>query len=173
MKIICIGDSITYGQNVRADEAWPAVLGRLTGHDVRNAGVCGDTTRLGLERFPKDVQLHRPDVVVIQFGHNDANCWETDNGLPRVSEAAYAANIHEMRDRVIAFDGHPIVLAPHHAPGKSAAYNDRLGRYWAATRLNIWRPGVSVLDDGYGLHPDPAMHEQYAAVVAAVVASLL
>ena len=99
MKIICIGDSITYGQNVRADEAWPAVLARLTGHDVRNAGVCGDTTRLGLERFPKDVQLHNPDVVVIQFGHNDANCWETDNGLPRVSEDAYAANIREMLAR--------------------------------------------------------------------------
>ena len=169
MKLICIGDSITYGQNVRADEAWPAVLARLTGHDVRNAGACGDTTRLGLERFPKDVQLHKPDVVVIQFGHNDANWYETDQG-PRVSASAYAANLAEMAARALSAGAAPILLLPHDALGKDKSYNLRLAGWRAGvTWPAINPPEVSLLDDGYGLHPDPAMHERYAESVAAAL----
>jgi lysophospholipase L1-like esterase len=174
MKLVCCGDSITYGQNVRASEAWPAVLERLTGHDVRNAGVCGDTTRLGLERFPRDVQIHKPDVVVIQFGHNDANCWETDNGLSRVSAQAYAANIIEMAERSAAGGARTLISYPHSAPEKDAAYNGRLFAYRQTVAilgsLIIRTPHpVTLLDDGYGLHPDVAMHERYAENVAAAL----
>lgn len=169
MKIVAIGDSITYGHNVRADQAWPAVLARQTGHDVRNEGVCGDTTRLGLERFPKAVQLHRPDVVVIQFGHNDANEWGSDNGLARVSRDAYVANIKEMFARATSSGAkRVIVLRPHQAPGRDSQYATRL--LWYAAGLGSYAvpaPEVSVLDDGYGLHPDPAMHRRYALLVAA------
>jgi lysophospholipase L1-like esterase len=167
VKICCIGDSVTFGQNVRASEAWPAVLERLTGHDVRNVGVCGDTTRLGLERFPRDVQLHKPDVVCIQFGANDCNAWDSDNGLPRVSGAAYRANIEEMRQRAITIGARPIVLRPHEAPGKTLDYNLRLCAYCHDAALDP--PKLSVLDDGYGIHPDPAMHERYAELVASAL----
>jgi lysophospholipase L1-like esterase len=169
VKLVAIGDSCTYGQNVRSEEAWPALLGRMTGHDVRNAGVCGDTTRLALERFPKDVQLHKPDVVVIQFGANDCNIWDTDNGLPRVSADAYAANVSEMVSRAWAFGGVGIVLSPYPAPGKERSYNRRLASYISALdNLGIGThgpPDISVLDDGYGLHPDQAMHVRFARLV--------
>lgn len=167
MRVICIGDSITYGQNVRADETWPAILAKDTGWDVRNAGVCGDTTRLGLERFQKHVQLHKPDVVVVQFGHNDANCWETDGGLPRVTITAYRANVLEMCARTRHMGGRAIVLQPHHAPGLSDDYNHRLGLYRRALAGWSLEPvSGSFVDDGYGqLHPDPAMHELYAQLV--------
>jgi acyl-CoA thioesterase-1 len=174
MKIIALGDSIAYGQNVRACEAWPAVLERLTGHDVRNEGVCGETTRLGLERFPKAVQLHKPDVVVIQYGHNDCQIWETDNGLPRVSAQAYAANIIEMAERSAAAGARTLIIWPHQAPGKDAAYNGRLIAYRQEVgimgSLIVRTPSpVTVLDDGYGLHPDAAMHRRYAENVAAAL----
>jgi lysophospholipase L1-like esterase len=181
MKLIAIGDSITYGQNVRASEAWPAVLERLTGHDVRNAGVCGDTTRLGLERFPRDVLLHKPRVVVIQFGHNDANMWASDPGVPRVSAEAYVANIYDMVARVGKSGAAAIVLQPHACPGLDDAYTGRLFNYWAGVRMSEGRdakvsvpvkvsaPKISLLEDGYGLHPDPLMHERYAQAVAAAL----
>jgi lysophospholipase L1-like esterase len=162
---------VTYGQNVRADEAWPAVLGRFTGHDVRNAGVCGDTTRLGLERFPKHVQLHRPDVVLIQFGHNDVNCWDTDNGLPRVSAEAYRANLREMISRSEAVGAAAVLMEPHQVPRKDESYNERLRRYWLGLP-GIASPMVTVLDDGYGVHPDREMHGRIAAGVARALRSL-
>jgi len=181
VKLIALGDSCTYGQGVRASEAWPAVLERLTGHDVRNAGVCGDTTRLGLERFPRDVQLHRPNVVVVQFGHNDANMWASDPGVPRVSAEAYIANIYDMLARIGKSGAIGIVLQPHAAPDLDYDFNQRLLDYWAGVRMSESRPArvsvpvkipappVSILNDGYGVHPDVAMHERYAELVAAAL----
>ena len=186
MKLIALGDSVTYGQGVRSSEAWPAVLERITRSrvnprkrcDVRNAGVCGDTTRLGLARFPKDVQLHRPDVVCIQFGLNDANVWQSDEGVPRVSCSAYVSNVLEMATRVHALGSRAIILRPHKPETEqrslvnfgSSDYGDRVMEYAIALRdaaaESICAPANSFLDDGYGVHPDPAMHEHYAQLVA-------
>ena len=63
---------------------------------VQNAGVNGNTTRQALERLQYDVTSHTPDYVLIQFGMNDCNYWETDRGLPRVSPAAFMANLEEI-----------------------------------------------------------------------------
>lgn len=175
MKIVCIGDSCTYGQNVRSSEAWPAVLERLTGHDVRNEGVCGETTRLGLERFPKAVQLHKPDVVCIQYGCNDANRWDSDLGPERVGIDAYVANIADLIARCHAIGATAIVLRPHQPETPDEDYNERVTLYALAlkktvgTALSHCAPVVSLLDDGYGVHPDPAMHKRYARLVAGVL----
>ena len=186
MKVIAFGDSITYGQNVRSSEAWPAVLERLTGHDVRNEGVCGETTRLGLERFPKAVQLHEPDVVCIQYGCNDANRWASDLGPERVGIDAYVANIADLIARCAAVEAKPIVLRPHQPETPDSEYNERVALYAIALKTKRWdwpfyapalkgwdccycAPMVSLLDDGYGVHPDPAMHQRYAGLVARVL----
>ena len=172
MKVIAFGDSCCFGQNVRASEAWPAVLERLTGHDVRNAGVCGDTTRLALERFPRDVHLQQPDVVVIQFGANDANRWASDCGPERVGIDAYVANIRDLVARCDAIDARAIVLRPHQPDTDDGDYNERVTDYALALKrydVGHCAPAVSLLDDGYGVHPDPAMHERYAELVAAAL----
>ena len=41
VDIVAIGDSHTQGINVKADESWPAVLGRQLGRSVYNAGIGG------------------------------------------------------------------------------------------------------------------------------------
>ena len=161
MKIVCLGDSCTFGQNVRYDEAWPHVLAQMTGHDVRNMGVCGDTTRLGLERFHRDVELQDPDVVVLQFGHNDVNEWD---GRPRVSENAYRANIVELKVRSVVSS---IVLAPHICKTpKDDAYNNRLLAYARGLAMDL---SVPLLDDGYGVHPSVEGHRIYAEYVAGLL----
>ncbi len=79
-----------------------------------NRGISGETTRQGLERFPRDVQVLEPNVMTLQFGLNDCNCWDTDRGLPRVSEAAYRANLLEMIARARAFGASHIILSTNH-----------------------------------------------------------
>ena len=110
MNIVAIGDSITSGQYLPPECAWPQQLARLTGAKVLNAGVANETTRQGLERFPRHVQEVRPDALVIQFGLNDCNRWKSDRGLPRVSRSAYAANLREMVTRAFAFDIATVVI---------------------------------------------------------------
>jgi lysophospholipase L1-like esterase len=122
LTLVHMGDSITYGQYLDPTLRWTTLIEeRLAAHfgdDVLirsfNRGISGETTRMGLERYPRDVQDLRPDVMTLQFGLNDCNCWETDRGLPRVSEAAFAANLVEMIDRGRHFGAQRIVLATNH-----------------------------------------------------------
>ena len=118
-----MGDSITEGQYVHPPYRWVDIVsGELTKSYLESAlnvifvtrGVSGETTRQGLEQFPADVQSHTPDLVTIQFGLNDCNCWATDLGLPRVSEAAYRANLVEMIDRSRKFGAEKIILSNNH-----------------------------------------------------------
>lgn len=177
--IVAIGDSITAGQLLEAPGvAWPYLIDH--GEQVIAAGVPGDTTRLGLERFPRDVQQREPEVVVIQFGHNDCNRWQTDRGLPRVSPAAYVANLGEMIDRCRAFAAVPYLctLTPstrseQHA--RDVAHYDGLLREVARqrgvplidVRAAFGAPGLLLPD---GLHLSATGHRAYARAVSMVLA---
>ncbi len=173
--IVCMGDSITYGQHVSRDKAWPELI---QDHDIISAGIPSDTTRLALERFPRDVQERLPAGVVIQFGHNDANRWQTDRGLPRVSVKAFAANLEEMVTRCRVFEAYPMLctITPSRRSKEHAldvTYYDKVLR---DTALVI---GVQLIDvraafgdaDGLllddGLHLSVKGHEVYAAAVQA------
>lgn len=174
MKVVCIGDSITAGQLLPAGaKAWPAYLPG----EVLVAGVPGDTTRLGLERFPRDVQVHAPDVTVIQFGHNDANRWLTDHGLTRVSLAAYGANLEEMIDRCVTFGSRPILCTITHT-ARSFQHAVDCEIYNAALVRLALRRDVALADVRAAVSPDLLIdglhlgedgHRAYAAVVAALL----
>lgn len=125
ITIVFMGDSITEGQYVHHSQRWTERVTReirtfasdLIDTDQLhffNRGISGETTRQGLERFPRDVQVLQPNVMTLQFGLNDCNCWDTDRGLPRVSEAAYRANLLEMIARARAFGAAHIILSTNH-----------------------------------------------------------
>ena len=67
--------------------------------EVCNLSVNGRTTRQALEDMPYSIQTQSVSILLIQFGLNDCNYWETDLGVPRVSLEAYLANISEMITR--------------------------------------------------------------------------
>ena len=125
LTIVFMGDSITEGQHVHHSLRWTEIVARKLRASVTNEidtdalhcfnrGISGETTRQGLERFPRDVQVLEPLVMTLQFGLNDCNCWDSDRGLPRVSEAAYHANLVEMIARARAFGAAHIVLSTNH-----------------------------------------------------------
>ncbi len=120
-----MGDSITEGQYVHHSLRWTELVARKIRVSVSteidadalhffNRGISGETTRQGLERFPRDVQVLEPLVMTLQFGLNDCNCWDSDRGLPRVSEDAYRANLVEMIARARVFGATHIVLSTNH-----------------------------------------------------------
>jgi lysophospholipase L1-like esterase len=122
LVIVFMGDSITGGQYVEPSVRWTALVGDAIVREYLSTpvnfnmlvrGVSGETTRQGLERFPNDLQQYRPDIVTLQFGLNDCNCWVSDAGLPRVSEAAYRANLAEMIERAQRF-GARVILSTNH-----------------------------------------------------------
>ena len=72
MKVICFGDSNTWGYDPRSflgdryDRPWPECLGELTGWEVVNAGSCG-------REIPRRavVFAENADLILVMLGTND------------------------------------------------------------------------------------------------------
>lgn len=71
MKIVCLGDSITFGYGVPHGKSWPALAQAETGWTIVNAGICGDTTGGMLARLTQDALMEKPDVLMLLGGTND------------------------------------------------------------------------------------------------------
>jgi acyl-CoA thioesterase-1 len=70
-KIICFGDSITFGYGAGPGEDYPTTLAKAINLPVINAGVDGDTSTEALKRIQADVLDKDPRLVIIEFGGND------------------------------------------------------------------------------------------------------
>ncbi|HAS6347040.1 TPA: multifunctional acyl-CoA thioesterase I/protease I/lysophospholipase L1 [Vibrio vulnificus] len=75
-KVLILGDSLSAGYNMSAEQAWPNLLPEavnIYGKNVEviNASISGDTTGNGLARLPELLKTHSPDWVLIELGAND------------------------------------------------------------------------------------------------------
>ena len=79
MKLICIGDSLTFGYQVPREHCWTSVFGRISGWEVVNRGISGDTTGGMLARLQRDAMnlaleeraRGRASRVLVMGGGND------------------------------------------------------------------------------------------------------
>lgn len=71
MRIVCLGDSLTYGYGVHFGENWVELIKRKFKLDIINKGVNGDTTAGMLSRSFKDVLEEKPSHAIIMAGTND------------------------------------------------------------------------------------------------------
>jgi acyl-CoA thioesterase-1 len=127
IKVFFFGDSICVGQYVAIHRGWvPRISARLEdiSHTldseilVFNASVNGSTTRQALERMPYEIQSQNPDILIVQFGMNDCNYWESDRGNPRVSLKAFEANLEEIILRAFTFGAKNVFLNTNHPTGR-------------------------------------------------------
>ena len=86
--VLALGDSLTYGTGTgaSAETSYPTVLAELTGWNVVNAGVPGDTSAQALARLPALLAEHRPKLVIVSIGGNDF--------LRKLPESDTRANVH-------------------------------------------------------------------------------
>ncbi len=86
--VLALGDSITHGTGAPAEAAYPAQLASLTGWNIVNAGVPGDTSAQALARLPALLAAVRPALVIVSVGGNDF--------LRRLSDAETEANLRRI-----------------------------------------------------------------------------
>jgi lysophospholipase L1-like esterase len=79
LRIICIGDSITFGYGLENKYSYPRLLEDnlsqklpFTKVEVINAGVPGYSSRQGIVWFDQELGNYNPDIIIVQFGFNDA-----------------------------------------------------------------------------------------------------
>lgn len=76
--IMILGDSLSAGYGITTEQGWVHLLQKRLDqqypkqHKVVNASVSGETTSGALARLPKLLQTHKPHIVVIELGGNDA-----------------------------------------------------------------------------------------------------
>ena len=84
--VLALGDSLTFGTGASAETSYPTVLAGLTGWNVVNAGVSGDTSAQALARLPALLAEHQPKLVIVSIGGNDF--------LRKLPESDTRAHVH-------------------------------------------------------------------------------
>lgn len=126
--ILAFGDSLTRGNGAAAGQSFPAVLARLTGRKVINAGVPGEVSAAGRARLPELLARYRPALLVLCHGGNDL--------LRRLDPRALRENLEAMIEAAHARDI-PVVLLGVPEPAlfgmaASGLYNDLAAQYGLA-----------------------------------------
>ncbi len=162
IRLVALGDSLTAGLGLPADEAFPARLAaalQARGHDVTivNAGVSGDTAGDGLARLDWSVG---PDAngVILELGANDAL-----RGLdPAKTRDVLDRLLRRLAERhlpvLIAGMAAPRNLGPDYDRRFDAIYPDLAAKY-GAPLYPFFLDGLVARSDllqADGLHPNAA-----------------
>jgi acyl-CoA thioesterase-1 len=76
-KILVLGDSLSAEYGLQRGQGWVALMQTRLAHEknpatVINASISGDTTSGGRSRLPALLAQHRPSLVIVELGGNDA-----------------------------------------------------------------------------------------------------
>ncbi len=160
--IVAFGDSLTAGYGAGEGEDYPSSLSAITGIEVVNAGVSGDTTESALERLDHDVLVSDPRIVIVGLGGNDYL-----QSVPiETTEQNLRSIIRQIHDR-----GAMVVLLGFRFPSLSANYGkmyERIAEEEGALFIPDMLDGIlgnaSLKSDS--IHPNAAGYELMAERVA-------
>lgn len=152
MHLVCLGDSICYGDGVHPHQAWVSLLAeelvqRYPAVRVHNAGANGETVQDGLWRLPACLSPLVPDLIYVQFGLNDA--W-----FNTASAEEYAGMMWEIVSRTLESGVRAVLVGTNHPvwAGQDiygeADYPQRVRQFNASlrSRFALTPEGVSLAD---------------------------
>ncbi|MGS0682097.1 GDSL-type esterase/lipase family protein [Shewanella sp. 125m-7] len=70
-RVLAFGDSLTYGVGASEGMDYPSQLATISGFEVINAGVSGETTTAGVSRLGPLLDKYSPELLVLLEGGND------------------------------------------------------------------------------------------------------
>jgi acyl-CoA thioesterase-1 len=116
------GDSLSAGYGLEAGQGWVALLkDRLAKqgfrYDVVNESISGDTSAGGLARIDNALELHRPDIVILELGAND--------GLRGLSLKVMKDNLSAIIRRAQAAGARVLLLGMQMPPNYGPRYTER------------------------------------------------
>ncbi len=197
-RILCLGDSYTWGQMVPANSAYPKALERLLVEKaprrqvvVINAGQLGWSTIHEAAWLQREGVRYSPDVILIGFFLNDAEIdhYALERLLPELLERRLGGSyfyfflkyrIHLLRVRFGLAESYSDYLLRLYEPGsagwaKCRAALESIDSTAASMRARVLVLILPVIQD-WGSYPFAPIHEKVAAECAAMgipVADLL
>ena len=178
--LMVFGDSLSAAYNLSPEQGWVHLVEERIASAklpwrVVNASISGETTSGGLNRLPEDLKRHKPSVVVIALGANDAL-----RGLP---VAGMRSNLERMLRLAREAHAEPVLVGlmipPNYGIDYAAEFRDMYARLAAKHRVAL----VPFLLEGIAdkpelfqrdqLHPTAEAQPRIADNVWPVVAPLL
>lgn len=106
-NILVFGDSLSAGYGLDNGSGWVALLAKKlqstgSAYEVVNASVSGETTAGGVSRLADALDLHKPEIVLLELGAND--------GLRGQPPAVMQANLEKMIDQIRARGARPLLF---------------------------------------------------------------
>ena len=162
--LLVFGDSLSAAYGLSTNQGWVHLLGERaarSGLDWRvvNASISGETTAGGLRRLPTDLQRHKPNVVVIALGANDAL-----RGQPI---AGIRANLEKMIRMVREARAEPVLVGIMIPPNYGIEYAARFRDIYAEIAKRERVALVPFLLDGIADKPDLFLPDQLHPAAAA------
>ena len=181
--LLVVGDSLSAEYGLKRGEGCVALLEeRLAAQKlawrVVNASISGDTTSGGRSRLPALLQQHRPDLVIIELGGNDAL-----RGLPlNMTEA----NLRAMTQAAKASGARVLIAGMQVPPNYGRRYSDEFAALFGTVAnsekvalLPFLLAGVADVAEAERffqsdrIHPNAAAHPKMLDNVWAVLRPLL
>ncbi|ABO50820.1 lipolytic enzyme, G-D-S-L family [Desulforamulus reducens MI-1] len=103
-KILCLGDSITYGYPDGPAFSWVTRVIESTGYQMLNRGINGETTGQMLVRMRTDVIPEKPAYLIFAGGHND--------GWQKVSLGEVKQNVRQVVGMALEHGICPVMVLP-------------------------------------------------------------
>jgi acyl-CoA thioesterase I len=149
--ILVFGDSLSAAYGIRPEQGWVALLTQRLqsqgyGYQIVNASVSGETSDGGLERLPRALQLHQPQIVILELGANDGL-----RGLP-VSETR--ANLARMVQLSQAAGAQVLLVGIRMPPNYGPRYTEEFAHIFPELANQYHLPLVPFLLEKVALDPE-------------------
>lgn len=149
--ILVVGDSLSAAHNIPVQSGWVSLLDQRLKQQMKappavvNASISGETSSGALTRLPGLLEKHRPGVVVIELGGNDA--------LRGLAPAQLKANLERMIGLSRQAGAQVVLLGIDVPPNYGPAYRERLRGVYAQLAAQYRLPLVPFLLEGIALQP--------------------
>ena len=150
--VLVVGDSLSAAHNIPAASGWVNLLQQRVKQQIKpppaiiNASISGETTAGALTRLPGLLEKHRPSVVVIELGGNDA--------LRGLTPAQLRGNLEKMIVASQKAGATVLLLGIDVPPNYGPAYRQRLKQTYAELASQYKVPLLPFLLEGVALKPD-------------------
>lgn len=115
-------------------------------YDVVNASIAGDTSAGGLSRLPRLLEVHTPQIVVLELGGND--------GLRGQPVSALRGNLERMIEMARASGAEVLLTGIRIPPNYGPLYTEQFAALYPQIAMKFGIPLVEFLMDGVALNAD-------------------
>ena len=157
--LLVLGDSLSAAYRMPLSRGWVSLLEQRLAQAGRpwrvvNASVSGETTSGGLQRLPQLLDLHAPEVVIIELGGND--------GLQGKPVANIRSNLTKLISRVRGAGAQAALVRIRIPPNYGQYYTGAFERLYpelaASENIPLLRFNLEQLAGAEGMMQDDGIH---------------